>query len=114
MEWVGLLRSCAAFEAYSRCYTADIRPARVAEFLLLNAESPRSVRFVIDRVEVSLRAIARHAGRTKVGRVDRLAGRLQAALDFSQPLGQDEPVAMATWRSPDPPELSDDERAQQQ
>jgi uncharacterized alpha-E superfamily protein len=84
VEWVGLLRSCAAFEAYCRCYTADIRPARVAEFLLLNAESPRSVRFAIDRVELSLRAIARHAGKTSSGRVDRLAGRLQASLDFSQ------------------------------
>jgi uncharacterized alpha-E superfamily protein len=84
VEWVGLLRSCAAFEAYCRCYTADIRPARVAEFLLLNAESPRSVRFAIDRVEVSLRAIARHSGKTAAGRVDRLAGRLQASLDFSQ------------------------------
>jgi uncharacterized alpha-E superfamily protein len=84
VEWVGLLRSCAAFEAYCRCYTADIRPARVAEFLLLNAESPRSVRYAIDRVEVSLRAIAQHAGKTASGRVDRLAGRLQASLDFSQ------------------------------
>ncbi|MFD3162583.1 alpha-E domain-containing protein [Herpetosiphon sp. NSE202] len=25
-------------------YTADIRPERIAEFLLLNAESPRSLR----------------------------------------------------------------------
>src|SRR2546423_85051 len=25
-EWVGLLRSCAALEAYTRCYTADLRP----------------------------------------------------------------------------------------
>jgi uncharacterized alpha-E superfamily protein len=84
VEWVGLLRSCAAFEAYCRCYTADIRPERVAEFLLLNAECPRAVRFAIDRVEVSLRAIARHAGKTSPERVDRLAGRLHASLDYSQ------------------------------
>src|SRR5215471_1243995 len=44
-EWVGLLRSCAALEAYCRCYTADLRPDRIAEFLLLNSEFPRSVRF---------------------------------------------------------------------
>ena len=84
VEWVGLLRSCAAFESYCRFYTADIRPERVAEFLLLNAECPRAVRFAIDRVEVSLRAIARQVGKTSAGRVDRLAGRLRASLDFTQ------------------------------
>jgi uncharacterized alpha-E superfamily protein len=84
VEWVGLLRSCAAFESYCRCYTADIRPERVAEFLLLNAECPRSVRFAIDRVELSLRAIAQQVGKTPTARVDRLAGRLRASLDFTQ------------------------------
>jgi uncharacterized alpha-E superfamily protein len=84
VEWVGLLRSCAAFESYCRFYTADIRPERVAEFLLLNAECPRAVRFAIERVEVSLRAIARQVGKTAPGRVDRLAGRLRASLGFTQ------------------------------
>ena len=34
MEWIGLLRSCTAFEAYCKVYTAELRPERVAEFLL--------------------------------------------------------------------------------
>jgi uncharacterized alpha-E superfamily protein len=84
VEWVALLRSCAAFETYCRRYTADIRPDRVAEFLLLNADCPRSVRFAIDRVEVSLRAIALEVGKSVPGRLDRLAGRLRASLDYSQ------------------------------
>src|SRR5262249_25488883 len=33
LEWVGLLRSCTAFEAYCKVYTANLRPDRVAEFL---------------------------------------------------------------------------------
>jgi uncharacterized alpha-E superfamily protein len=84
VEWAALLRSCSAFEAYCRCYTADIRPERVAEFLLLNGEFPRSVRFAVDGVEASLGAIARALGRSAPGRVDRLAGRLRASLDYSQ------------------------------
>ena len=40
LEWVGLLKSCAAFEAYCKNYTAELRPLRVAEFLLLNPEFP--------------------------------------------------------------------------
>jgi uncharacterized alpha-E superfamily protein len=83
-EWVALLRACSAFEAYVRHYTADLRPERIAEFLLLNAEFPRSVRFVVDRVEDSLRAIARSLGRPSNGRPERFAGKLRAALNYSQ------------------------------
>jgi uncharacterized alpha-E superfamily protein len=82
VEWVGLLRACAAFEAYTRAHTADIRPERLVEFLLLNADCPRSVRFSADRIEDSLRTIARLLGREATGRPDRLAGRLRAALNF--------------------------------
>ncbi len=83
-EWVAFLRACEAFEAYCRHYTADLRPARIAEFLLLNPECPRSVRFAVDRIEGSLRAVARGVGRTAGGRPERYAGRLRAALDYSQ------------------------------
>lgn len=82
VEWVGLLRACAAFEAYCRAHTADVQPQRLAEFLLLNAECPRSVRFAADRIEDSLRAIARGLGRQATGRPERFAGRLRAALNF--------------------------------
>ena len=84
VEWVGLLRSCSALEAYCRCYTADLRPERIAEFLLLNAEFPRSVRFAAARVESALRAIAQLTARGAGGRAERLAGRLHASLDYGQ------------------------------
>lgn len=83
-EWLGLLRSCAALEAYCRFYTADLRPRRIVEFLLLNVEFPRSVRFAAARVESALRTIARQNGRTAGGRPERLAGRLHASLDYGQ------------------------------
>ncbi len=84
VEWVALLRSCSALEAYCRHYTADVRPERVAEFLLLNADFPRSVRFAAASVEASLLALARWGGRGAGGRVERLAGRLHASLDYGQ------------------------------
>ena len=84
LEWVGLLRSCSALEGYCRCYTADLRPERIAEFLLLNAEFPRSVRFSAARVESAVRAIAQLTGRGAGGRTERLAGRLHASLDYGQ------------------------------
>ena len=83
-EHVGLLRSCGAIEAYCRYYTADVRPERVLEFLLLSPEFPRSVRFAARRLETSLRAIAQFTSRRSGGKAERVAGRLYAQLDYGQ------------------------------
>jgi uncharacterized alpha-E superfamily protein len=84
LEWVGLLKSCTAFEAYCKVYTADVRPEQVLEFLLLNADFPRSVRFSADMVQSALQAIGRATGARGAARVDRPAGRLRASLDYGQ------------------------------
>jgi uncharacterized alpha-E superfamily protein len=84
LSWVGLLRSCASFEAYCKVYTAAIHPAKIAEYLLLNAESPRSIRFASAMMQGALQAIARATGTRTTGRAERLAGRLRAALDYDQ------------------------------
>jgi uncharacterized alpha-E superfamily protein len=83
LEWVGLLGSCVALEAYCKAHTAEIRPLRVAEFLLLNPEFPHSIRFAIDRVNAALHLIGDLTQRsTKLP--TRIAGRLRAQLSFSQ------------------------------
>jgi uncharacterized alpha-E superfamily protein len=83
MEWIGLLRSCTAFEAYCKVYTADLRPERVAEFLLLNSEFPHSVRFAADRMQHSLECINEAAASRRSPRVAKIAGRLSAGLMFT-------------------------------
>jgi uncharacterized alpha-E superfamily protein len=83
LEWVGLLKSCTAFLPYCKTYTAELRPLRVAEFLLLNQEFPHSVRFSVDMVHVALRALGEFTER-KAEQPLRLAGRLRATLSFSQ------------------------------
>ena len=84
LSWVELLRSCASFEVYCKVYTAAIRPAHIAEFLLLNPEAPRSTRFAFAMVQGALQAISKAAGTRNTGRAERLAGRLRAALDYDQ------------------------------
>jgi uncharacterized alpha-E superfamily protein len=79
-DWVALLRSCSALEGYCRRYTADVRPERVTEFLLLDAECPRSIRFAATRLEAALRAMAQYSGRPSGGRPERL----RASLDYGQ------------------------------
>ena len=82
LSWMGLLRSCTAFEAYCKVYTADLSPERISEFLLLDPEFPHSLRFSIESVERARDAIYAQSGpQNNQGRGDQLsrfAGRLNA------------------------------------
>ena len=84
LSWVELLRSCASFEAYCKVYTATIRPVHIAEFLILNAESPRSIRFASTMMQEALQAIMKATSTRNSGRAERLTGRMRAALDYGQ------------------------------
>ena len=84
LEWMGLLRSATAFEAYCKVYTADVTPDRILEFLLLDEEFPHSIRFSIDTLVRALEAIHREGGiKSRAEALRRLAGRLQASLSYS-------------------------------
>ncbi len=62
LEWIVLLRSCTAFEAYSKVQPADLGPEPIIEFLLLNGKFPHSIRFAVDAMENALNAIRGEGG----------------------------------------------------
>lgn len=82
LEWIGLLRSCTAFEAYCQAYTAELTQDRILEFLLLNQRFPHSLRYSINSLRQSLITIQQTTGRHSVDELNRVAGRLLASLDF--------------------------------
>lgn len=84
ISWVALLKSCTSFESYCQTYTADLRPERITEFLLLNPVLPRSVRYAAEVIQSSLQTLAKLTGSDDGGRAERLAGRLRATLDYAQ------------------------------
>ena len=84
MDWVGLLKCFTAFEAYCKVYTANLRPEKIVEFLLLNDEFPHSVRFSVDKMEEALKAIDKKTETKRAGLVSRLIGKLKSDLNFSQ------------------------------
>lgn len=83
LEWMGLLRSATAFEAYCKVYTADLSPERILEYLLLDAEFPHSLRFSIESIQCALRAIHERSGGGRAEPLIRLVGRLQASLAYA-------------------------------
>ena len=83
LEWMGLLRSATAFEAYCKVYTADLAPDWILEFLLLDPDFPHSLRFSIDAMQHALEAVQDVSGGTRSDKLGRIAGRLRATLSYS-------------------------------
>ena len=71
LDWMGLLRSATAFEAYCKVYTADLTPERILEFLLLDEDFPHSLRFSIDSLQHALGAIQHESGKSRAEPVRR-------------------------------------------
>ena len=84
LDWVGLLTSCSAFEAYCKVYTADLKPEQVAEFLLLNPEFPYTARYSTEKMQNALDAIRRAAPGRQVAAIERIAGRIHSSLAYAE------------------------------
>jgi uncharacterized alpha-E superfamily protein len=84
LDWVGLLSSCAAFEAYCKACTAELRPERIADFLLLKPEFPYSVRYSLDRMHQALTSISDLSLSRRTEKIERLIGRLRSMVAYVQ------------------------------
>ncbi|MDP3854645.1 alpha-E domain-containing protein [Phenylobacterium sp.] len=80
---VGVLRMSCALEPYLRRYTADLQPRKILEFLLLDEDFPRSIRFSTARIEEHLTAASRYVEAAGHAGPERLAGRLKARLQYA-------------------------------
>jgi len=78
-----VLRMSCALEPYLRRYTADIQPRSILQFLLLDEEFPRSIRFSTAQIEEHLSALTRYGPSAGQASPERLAGRLKARLQYA-------------------------------
>jgi uncharacterized alpha-E superfamily protein len=53
-QWLAVLRSLSAYEAYHKLYRSTVRPHSVIEMLTLSPIFPRSIRFAIGEVDAAL------------------------------------------------------------
>jgi uncharacterized alpha-E superfamily protein len=82
-DWVVLLRSCSAHEAFLRTYSREADPTLAAEFMLLDRLFPRSVFCALSTAEerlVELEPPLERAGTTDEAR--RIVGLVRTNLEF--------------------------------
>jgi uncharacterized alpha-E superfamily protein len=83
-QWMAVLRSVGAYEAYHREYHPPIEPEKVAEMLILHHQHPHSIRFSAAEVQAGLRAISGSGRGSYANEAERLAGRLVDRLSYDK------------------------------
>lgn len=88
VQWETILRSVSAHRAYRWLYGAEISALKIAEFLILYPQMPRSLAFCCERMEEHLGQLQRGYGaETEAGRMaralcrDKLSGPIQSIFD---------------------------------
>lgn len=81
LHWSSILRSCGALGAF-RSVNRAINAREVVDFLVFSRDFPRSVRFCIEHVDVSLHLISGTPRGTFFTDAERETGRLLADLNF--------------------------------
>ena len=83
IQWAAVLKSVSGFEMYRKRH-GRIAPERIVEFLLLDGEFPRAVRYCVGVADASLHAITG----TRLGAfscaAEQQLGRLRSELDYAQ------------------------------
>lgn len=82
-QWISILRSCNARQAYQRLYASVVEPINVSHLLLLNEVFPRSVMFCVLQLDQSLRRVSGVGPGRYSNLAEKLSGRLAAELGFS-------------------------------
>ncbi|MGA2581696.1 MAG: alpha-E domain-containing protein [Tepidisphaeraceae bacterium] len=84
IHWMAVLRSCCSIEAYRRNYLGEMDPVRVAAFLILEKDFPRSVRFSVGEARAAISGIREVAHAGLIDPAERILGRLEAQLDYAE------------------------------
>ena len=82
-QWVAVLKSVGAYEAYRRHYQTRVEPKQVAELLILHPQHPQSIRFAMTELQAALRAISGTGPGAYANEAERLTGKLLENLRYA-------------------------------
>lgn len=83
IQWMAVLKSCSALEAFRKVYLSKIEPRTVLQYLLLDGYFPRSIYFSVKATQEALWQISGGHRRDNATNADRLVGKLEAELGFT-------------------------------
>ena len=82
LHWSAVLKSASAFTMYRQRH-GRLSPDRVCDFLILDAEFPRSVQFCVNSAEESARAVSGTPPGTHHNEAERRLGQLSSELTYT-------------------------------
>ena len=82
-QWMAVLRSCSAMEAFLKISHGQVTSWGVAAFLILHDNFPRSLRFCADKLDIALHSISGCERAHFSNEAERLSGMLRSNLDFT-------------------------------
>ena len=82
IQWMAMLKSVSALEAYCKLYVSQVAPWKVAEFLITHREFPRSIRYCVDSLDRALHRISGVDETRYANEAERLSGRLRSDVDY--------------------------------
>lgn len=82
LQWAALLRCISALEMYRKRFK-QIAPEHVADFLVLDRQFPRSIRYCVTMAEHSLHEITGTPVNTFTNSAEQRLGRFRSELDFT-------------------------------
>jgi uncharacterized alpha-E superfamily protein len=85
IHWMAVLRSCCSIEGYRRNYVGDMDPTRVASYLILERDFPRSIRYGVMMAHCAIAAIRAEVNPLAIDPAERILGRLNAQLEYAEP-----------------------------
>ncbi len=83
IQWMAVLKSCSALEAFRKVHSSKIEPNTILRFLVLDRSFPRSIYFSVAASEEALWRISGSSRRKYVNNADRLIGKLEAELSYT-------------------------------
>jgi uncharacterized alpha-E superfamily protein len=83
IQWMAVLKSCSALEAFRKVYLSRIDPLTVVQYLVLDRYFPRSIYFCVAMLQEALWHVSGSSHREYNNNADRLVGKLEAELNYT-------------------------------
>jgi uncharacterized alpha-E superfamily protein len=84
LHWMGVLRACCSIEEYRRVHLGDMDPLKIAAFLILDRNFPRTIRYGVNEARMAIEKIRIATNPQRVIDAERILARLDNQLEYAE------------------------------